>query len=181
MSELHLNIMSEYLRATDAQYTEGMEWYDNAHNIALDIAKGDAWKGAGVLAAYSINTKWNQNLKLAQTAFANGKAPTNTLGYNWRTAQRILNGEHPLDVLNGPKTRAFCSAIASPSTSTIATIDRHAYNIAMGTMDPNPSFTKKVFNTISDAYVECAEMAGISVCQIQAITWVSFRTRKGIK
>jgi hypothetical protein len=94
-------------------------------------------------------------------------------------AQRILDGEHTLDVLKGDKTRAFASAIADPAGSMIATIDRHAHDIAMGRVhsDKERKIGKRVFRTLSDAYVEVASMTDHSVAQVQAITWVSWRRR----
>lgn len=181
MTDTVQNIMAEYLRASDSEYNEGMEWYSKANTIANEIANGDVWKGAGVIAAYSPNMAWNQNMTIARKSFEAGYAMTNALGNSVKAAQRIMDGEPAMEVLKGPKVRAFCAAIADPDNSVIATIDRHAYNIAMGTMEGNPKFPIKVFRELSDAYVTCADLAGIGVPQIQAITWVSFRNRKGIK
>lgn len=178
------NVLSEYLRATDEQVSEGMHWYDGAHNLALELTPGDPWKGAGILAAFSPNTRWSQNVTLAKRLVENGGTLNGgTLGNSIRAAERIYNGEHPLVVFGGDKTRAFAAAIADPAHSTIATIDRHAHDIAMGRVftDTERKIGKVVFRTLSSAYVEASQLAGISVAQMQAITWVSWRVRKGIK
>lgn len=172
------NIIHHYLLATDDEMNQGMTWYDDAHNLALELSPNDVWRGAGVISAYSPLTPWWRNVELATDSLRTGVAATKTLPNSVRCAQLILDGLHPLDVLKGDKTRAFAAAIAEPDKSTIATIDRHAFNLAMGTMHGNPVIGKKAFRTLSAAYVEAAELAGISVAQMQAITWVVFRNHK---
>ena len=185
MTLLVTNIVHWFLSATDSEIADGTEWYREAHALALELSPGDVWRGAGVLAAFSPRSSWTQNVRKARQAFEAGTAightPNLHTGAMCRAAERILQGEHTLDVLKGDKTRAFASAIADPDNSTIATIDRHAYNIAMGTLDPDPKINKGTFRTLSDAYVEAAELCGVSVAQIQAITWVAFRRWKGVR
>jgi len=176
------NIMRTYRDATDAEHAGGMTWYDDAHALALELSPTDVWRGAGVIAALSPLKSWALNVRIARNAFATGTA-TGNIGSHNRIAQMILDGAHPLDVMRGDKTRAFTAAIASPSTSTIATIDRHAHDVAMGEVftDATRKIGKRVFRAMSDAYVECAEYADISVPQMQAIVWVVWRYRKGEK
>lgn len=181
MTDHVLNIMSVFTAASDVSYREGLSWYDNANALAQEIAGGDAWKGAGVIAAFSPVCPWDRNVALARNAFATGVASGHTALF-CGFAQRIMDGEHPLDVLKGDKTRAFASAIADPAGSMIATIDRHAHDIAMGRVhrDRERKIGKPLFRTLSDAYVEVAEMSDHSVAQVQAITWVSWRKRIAI-
>lgn len=178
------NIMSVYRDATDDERTDGMAWYDGAHALAVELSPNDPWRGAGVLAAYSPLTPWWRNVELATDSLTNdyGLARTDSLPNSVSAAQRIVSGEHPLDVLKGDKVRAFCAAIAEPANSTIATIDRHAHDVAIGRVcvDSERKIGKRVFRAMSDAYVECAEYLNIGVPQIQAITWVVWRNRKGI-
>jgi len=183
MTDYVLNITNRYLSATDAEYDKGMSWYDDAHALALDLTPGDAWKGAGIIAAFSPLTPWNRNVELARILVeSNGTMTGGTLTNSIRAAVDIFNGAHTLDVLKGDKTRAFASAIADPAGSTIATIDRHAYDIAMGAYhnDDTRKIGKRIFRTLSDAYCESAEMAGIGVSQLQAITWLAHRRIKGV-
>ena len=183
MSEKVLNIIATYLRATDAEHASGMSWYDEANRFAASLT-GDVWQGAGIVAAFSPLTPWNRNMILARTLVENnGIMAGGTLTTSINAATRIYNGEHTLDVLKGDKVRAFASAIADPANSTIATIDRHAYDIAMGAYhtDDTRKIGKRVFRELSAAYVEAAELAGIGVAQMQAITWIAHRRIKGIK
>lgn len=174
-----LNIMSVFLRAKESHIREGMEWYSKAHELALSLSPGDAMRGAGVIAAYSPMNRWERNRQMAINTFATGIAYGHTKTMV-SCAQRIHDGEYALDVLKGDKTRAFASAIADPEHSTIATIDRHAHDIAAGRIFPDNgrNIGKRVFREFSAAYVEAAELAGIGVAQMQAITWVAWRELK---
>jgi hypothetical protein len=179
-----LNIMHVFTLATDDEIREGATWYNDAHRLALELSPEDVWRGAGVIAAFSPLTPWTQNVILARRLFANdGVMEGGTLANSISAATRIYNGEHTLDVLKGDKTRAFASAIADPHGSTIATIDRHAYDIAMGAtfVDSTRKIGKRVFRDLSDAYVVAANELGFSVAQTQAITWVAVRRIKGVK
>lgn len=184
MTDYVLNILNRYMSATPDEYDKGLTWYDDAHALALELTPGDPWKGAGILAAFSPLTPWNRNVELARTLVeSNGVMTGGTLVNSINAASRIYSGEHTLEVLKGDKTRAFASAIASPSTSTIATIDRHAHDIAIGSYAFNDStrkIGKRVFRDMSDAYVIAADYAGIGVSQLQAITWLAHRRVKGV-
>lgn len=176
------NVVAVYERATIAQRNEGMEWYNDAHNLALELSPGDVWRGAGVIAAFSPLQQWELNVRNARNAFATGIATGHTKAM-CGIAQRILDGEFALDVLKGDKTRAFAAAIADPAGSTIATIDRHAHDIAMGKVfsEKERNITRVLFRTMSNHYREAAFEVNVSVAQIQAITWVRWRAEKGIK
>lgn len=176
------NIIHTYLSGTDDEISEGLHWYDSAHNLALELSPGDVWRGAGVIAAFSPMQKWDINVRNARNAFLTGVASGHTKAM-CSVAQRILDGEPALEVLKGDKTRAFAAAIADPANSTIATIDRHAHDIAMGRVfnEADRKIGKVLFRAMSDSYVEAANLAGISVAQMQAATWVVWRNRKGVK
>jgi beta-galactosidase GanA len=178
-----LNIMTTFWLATPDEIRQGASWYDDAHALALELSPGDPWRGAGVISSFSPLTPWPRNVFLARALFENGGIlDGGTLSGSIRNASRIYNGEHTLDVLKGDKTRAFASAIADPHNSTIATIDRHAFDIAMGAIhtDDTRKIGKRVFRELSDAYVTAANWAGYSVAQMQAITWVTHRRIKGV-
>lgn len=177
------NILSVYARATDDEREHGTDWYRDAHAIALDIADGDAYKGAGVIAAFSPRRKWELNVRNARRAFETGIATGHTKAM-CAIAQRILDGEYAMDVLKGDKTRAFCDAIATAGESNIATIDRHAHDIAVNSTDftdNTRNIGKRLYREMANAYAIAAESAGISVNAMQAITWVVWRREKGIK
>jgi len=176
------NIAAVYKRATDSEHAAGLSWYSDAHNLALTLSPNDVWKGAGVIAAFSPLKRWETNVRMAQRAFDTGIASGHTNLCNG-IAQRILDGAHPLDVMRGDKTRSFTQAIATNGNGTIATIDRHAHDIAVGyySTDKNRNIGKRLYRDMASAYLECADYFGISVNAMQAITWIVWRREKGIK
>lgn len=176
------NILAVYARATDSEREHGTDWYRDAHAIAADIADGDVWRGAGVIAALSPRVRWDINIRNARRAFETGTVTGHTK-VMCAQAQRILDGENALDVLKGDKVRAFCAAIATAGESDIATIDRHALEIALGKVysdKERPTIGKRVYREMAAAYAIAAESVGISVNAMQAITWVVWRREKGI-
>lgn len=177
-----LNIVNTYLRATDAEVSHGMRWYTDAHNDVISTG-ADPWVGAGIFAAYSINTPWYRNWDMAMSTLRANEPRTDTLGISVQFACDILLGAHPLDVYakSAPKLAAFTAAIADPFNSTIAVIDRHARNLAYGYPTGKSSPGKREFYAISDMYAEAADYAGIHINQMQAITWVAWRRIIGIK
>ena len=181
------NILSCFESGTTNEITEGMHWYDETHNFALSLSPDNVWRGAGVIAAMSANQKWEVTYRNTIRAFESGTAIGHTPSLHTREmcgqAERIMRGEHPLDVMGGQKVRAFASAIADPAGSDIATIDRHAHDIAMGRVfsDKERKIGRVLFRTMSNHYREAAFEVGISVAQIQAVTWVIWRNRKGVK
>lgn len=175
------NILRTYAARTPTEHMAGLTWYDNAHSLALELSPSDPWRGAGVIAAFSPLTPWNRNVELARAMFeSRGTLSTGTLSNSLSAARRIHNGEPTLEVLKGDKTRAFASAIADPINSTMATIDRHAFNVAMGTFDNNVSIGRRAFRDCSAAYVDAAFWCDIPVCAMQAITWLTHRRQKGV-
>lgn len=176
------NIAHVYKRATATEHYAGIVWYNNAHNLALELSPNDVWKGAGVIAALSPLKRWDTNVNLARNAFSTGIVTGNMPLHN-AIAQRILDGEHPLDVMRGDKTRNFTMAIATGGNSDIATIDRHAHDIAMARVftDDTRKIGKRVYRDMAAGYRECADYFGESVNAIQAITWIVWRREKGIK
>jgi hypothetical protein len=184
MTDYLANILACYARATDAERANGASWYsEHAHGIALELSPNDVWIGAGVLSALSPLKNWNINVRIARLSFETGIAQGNMPMHN-AIAQRILDGEHPLDVMRGDKTRSFAEAIATGGNGSIATIDRHAHDIAMNSTeftDKTRKIGKRVYREMAAAYSEAADSLDISVNAIQAITWVAWRREKGIK
>lgn len=176
-----VNIMSVYKRALFCEHVQGATWYRDAHDFATTLSD-DVWQAAGVIAAFSPRQPWPVNMRNASNAFETGVATGHTKAM-CRLAQRILDGEHPLDVLKGDKTRSFTEAIATGGKGMTATIDRHAHDIAMGSYDFTDS-TRKIgkvmFRDMSAAYCEVAEYVGKSVNEVQAITWLTWRREKGV-
>lgn len=175
-------ILDEYWMASPTDITRGMVWYDLALTEACRLDRADGRQGAGVIAALSPLAPWGKNIERARLAFERGEAGGLTFGQHTRKADRILNGEDPLDVLGGNKVRSFFACILG-STHDVC-IDRHAFDLTQRrhTNDKEKKVLdrKGVYLHVADAYVEAAQWAGLEPRQLQAITWTSWRRRKGV-
>jgi hypothetical protein len=162
-------ILSVYERATTDDIMTGMTWYASAHMIAREA--GNVVAGAGIIAALSPRMPWYRNILLARQAFV-GNLNGGCLKRSIANANAIATGAHPLDILNGLKTRAFFDNILNPLLSTAVTVDVHAIRIAGIERD---SVGKGLYNDIADAYRTAASKVGIMPLDLQAITWTTYR------
>jgi hypothetical protein len=102
-------------------------------------------------------------------------------------AWRIAQGERPLDVLNGPKVRAFYANITGNLSA--VTVDTWAARVAEGDWRPNPMAHLRAhapyaatdapqgrrYALIADAYREAAALLGHAPRDVQAAVWVHVR------
>lgn len=174
------NIIGSYLRATDSMVTDGMTWYPRARDFCLTLDE-NLPKAAAVVAVISANTSWKANQTLARKAYMGD------LSVGWpdkvRKVTRIMAGESPETVVSGQKVESFYACILNPHADMPAVIDRHAYDIAVGIKhgEVRPTMGKRTYVAFQAAYAEAATLAGITVPQLQAITWVEWKARHGIK
>ena len=179
------NILAVLDRATETEVINGRNWYLEAHAFAcvLDGTR-DGRVGAGVIAALSPITPWDRNVVLARRAFDEGRLTGGTLGNSVRAANRILDGEEPLEVLQGLKVRNFFGSIVNPSCTKSVCIDRHAFDVAVGriTDDRSRGTLKRVavYESFARAYSRAAVASGLSAATVQAVTWVTWRREKGL-
>lgn len=181
-------IVDVWKLATVSELAEGMEWYRDAHALAVRLNPADPASAAGVIAALSPMMTWGQNVNVAVRAYADGKASGALFG-NVAKADRILAGERPEDVLGGNKVRAFYQIIADPSSAAVC-VDRHAFDIAVGRVTNNESRAalgrKGVYDRFNMAYVRAAKAIAkdtgmdVTAAQVQAVTWVTWRRLKGL-
>lgn len=168
------NIIKVWDRATDDQRVRGAAWYRVAHDLAAMITGGDARKGAGVIAALSAQSSWVRNVREA-TALCAGR-PVANVRERVDKAERILNGEDPLDVLPvGLKTGSFFACIADPDDAWHVVIDRHAHDVAMGERYGNANrglSYRPRYARYADAYRLAAQRLGVLPSVLQAITWL---------
>lgn len=182
------NILAVWSQATNQEIADGMSWYEDANLVARTLDPVHPEKGAGVLAALSPRMPWDRNIMLAIRAFEDGHA-TGALSLNCAKADRIMAGEDPLSVLGGDKVRAFYGAIVDPAGDDVV-IDRHAFDIAVGRVTNDvtrASLSRKgEYARFAHHYVLAAraisetEGIEISACQLQAVTWTTWRRLKGI-
>lgn len=183
-----MNIVRVWDLATEQELADGINWYRDAHALAVKLSPSDPSSAAGVIAALSPMMDWGQNVNLAVRAYRDGSA-SGALFRNVEKANRILNGERPEDVLGGNKVRAFYGVIADPSSDAVV-VDRHAFDIAVGRVTNNDSRhalgRKGVYETFAGAYVRAAETltkrlgTPVSASEVQAVTWTVWRRLKGL-
>jgi hypothetical protein len=197
------NILDEYFRSSKEEKTLGKLFYPNANATAIDIGHRLGFNdsegltiGAGIIAALSPQTEWLNNVALSfefiETKWANKQTKANN-----NKALKILDGEEPMDVL-GPeafKVKAFYKAIREPygnnliekvvgfpnNKKQLAVIDRHAGGVYFGwpliEKERRQLGNWKTLGRISKAYFKVAEGLNISINELQAVTWVSFRNK----
>lgn len=174
------NIVHSYLRATDAMVADGMTWYPRARDFCLTLDQ-DLNRAAAIVAVISANTSWKANQTLARGVYQGNLRVG--FGDKVRKVTRIMAGESPESVVSGQKVTSFYRCIINPDENMPAVIDRHAFDIAVGIKhgDKRPSMGKRSYVEFQNAYAEAAALAGITVPQLQAITWVEWKERHGIK
>lgn len=179
------NILNVYRTATPAEVVKGMFWYSDANAFASNLDPDSPVSAAAVIAALSPRLRWDKNLAYAVLAYnLKGYDITPdilsyipTLNNSRKKALAIVNGGDPFAILGkGPKTNAFFDNIANPFTSEKVTVDKHAFDIAMGERTGYSTvITNKSYVMIANAYRDAAFDLGVLPHQLQAITWESWR------
>lgn len=180
---MHQNILNVWDTATSAEVQQGETWYARAHEICANNAERfgvTVEQAVGAFAAISPMLSWERNISCAESLLANGTAPC--LKKNVRKGILILEGVDPLDVLGGRKVRSFYHNILLPDTSYEVTIDRHAFDVAVGcTTDDR---TRKALNRVGmydqfrRLYRDAARELGCLPHQVQAVTWLAWKRTK---
>ena len=186
-------------RPADAR--RALEWYGAARIFCVGIGRPHGLTleaVAGAIAALSPQVSWRE-----QTAYAPAildawaqDAPIPGPGYtaNKVKAVRILDGAPPLDVLGGPKVRAFYRCILTGGADPSAVcVDRHAWAIAHGIERTGsrggahaPELTAKRYREAAAAYVDAAARLRdaypalapiLTPARVQSLTWTHWRER----
>jgi len=177
-----------FREATQEQQVLGLSWYSAAHNLLEVLALNTGVNirtVCGICAALSPGSEWNRNIRDTQTFLENQNALVGVYGRGNRIkAQRILDGEDPLDVLGTnprfPKTRSFFLNIAYPAQDLAITIDRHikcaAYNITED-RDKNSIVSVKERIVIEESIRAIAKHYGLLPHQVQAVIWLIWKSK----
>ena len=178
MRPLTRNVVAVYRRATPEQLARGRNWYQDAHDLALELDAHSPARGAGVIAALSPMIQWERNAALARGAFLAGVG-FGTYGANTRKASAILRGEDPLEVLGGRKVRAFYACIVNPEGSDAVCVDRHAHDIAVGQRCTDETraalASERTYQAFVRAYLRAARVLDVPASHVQAVTWLVWR------
>lgn len=187
MQPLTRRITTEYRNATTPQITAGEEWYPTAHSIAADMANHYGLtidQTSGVISALSPITAWGDNIRRAWNALADyaeyGTVSRGHTAHSIANVNMILRGEDPDTVLRGNKTNAFYRAILTAGTAGNAVVDRHAWNMLLGTVGANAP-TDKQYRTAVVMFDRASHILQVPVHTVQAITWCAWRDRNAWK
>lgn len=177
------NVIDVYRRATPEQYRAGMDWYVQTHNFARSL-DSNVSRAAGIIAAYSPRQPWELNKIRAIETYNKGYAHGHTKVVCAKV-QAIWEGGDPLVILGGKKTTNFYLNILDPYSNSGVTIDRHAFDIAVGEITDDKArgilSRKGVYESFAAVYVAAAGLFNIPAPAMQAITWERWRMEKGIK
>jgi len=190
--EVTLKHLERYYKAAlQVEITEGLLWYQKAHDVMRLLA--DKYKipidvSIAVCSALSPRCIWEQNIKDAENVFKyhigkrKGNVSVTTYGQNLRKALNILESNNS-QVFSAPKTSNFFQNILDPTDNNYVTIDGHAINAYYGKPGKvkNKYFTPKHYERIARAYKKLAAKYNLLPCQIQAIIWLSFKRIHNIK
>lgn len=185
-----------YRTAYPDERSQGLLWYPraneeviartNTHNLTPRVV-------AGVMAALSPNTKWETTLRdtdhlLAVAEFAGTgddlirNSTVSTYSTMKMKAIRILRGEQPEDVLNGPRSYKvpvfFRNLLGDWSEPCI---DSHAINAWHGRRVAGSDLSlRKVVSTvrlIRADYIRAARARKLTPAEFQAIVWITWKRR----
>jgi hypothetical protein len=192
--KIERNLLACYYRANTVDIHEGLNWYSNAHLLAIKFADEynlSIQQSCGVIAALSPGTRWEVNIRDAETLISEyhlkglrGRK-LSTVGVYGRKntikAINILDGIEPLDVLGGNKVRSFYANILNPNDSSHVTVDRHAKCCALGLKSEQNSLVRNSeYEYLSEHFRRASRKVNLNVCDFQAICWVTWRRLNGV-
>lgn len=175
------NILDTYDRASDAQLSEGIVWYDKARVFAKGLAnRGNLtlYQAAGIIAALSPQQAWGANQKAAETFVRDygmwGILPALHTRVQLCKCADIWHSDGSYEsvalCLKGPKESAFYANIAG--NLHIVTVDRWAYRTAVGeSLKQGRGLGKGAYRALSEAFTIAARQIGVKVAVLQAIVW----------
>lgn len=185
-------LLATYAGADEHARTYGARWYADANDAAAELAVTYGFtvaQAAGVIAALSPRISWPQNLADARTVLAQCErerddsdapyVPTFALAWtcqaftaNVGTACRCAGADDPLDILNGPKQRAFYANIMGDADQ--VTVDVWATRAATrGNLDSPRN--RAQYDDIAAAYRRAARAVGSTPRDFQAAVWLALR------
>lgn len=185
------NVMKIFRSSTQEVVDAGMVWYDEAHEIARDMACRHGLPtiehAAGIISVLSPAVRWETNVIDAESVCKASRASdikVSTYGAFKRKAIAIKLGSDPSTLINpvtAPKTYSFWRCICEPSNKEFVVVDRHALAVAMGREVPDDKRSallrgKDRYKFYADVYIRAAKKEGILPHQMQAITWLTWRT-----
>ena len=176
----HETIVKRILRTFDAatatDLESGARWYDEAGQLASDLAAGDVTRNhaAAVIAQLSPRTTWARNVATATALIREGRDAARALGAMGALLDRAeiaLSSDDPIGTINGPKTGSFARNIAGDREA--VTVDVWAARVA--DLDETLLGRKGAYDAVAHAYRVAARRRGVDPATMQATTWVVAR------
>lgn len=181
------NITDIYALATPEEIAGGLTWYQDANDFAHQQAQLyglPVATVAGVISALSPGTDWERNKRDAEEVLkGNREHKCGTYGPNVEKAFKICEAARNdvAEFFPADKTFNFYHNIINPGAKEYVTIDRHALSVALGATREDKSITKVEYRELAQHYNRAAKKLGVLPQQVQAVTWVTWRNRKGLK
>lgn len=166
-------LLAVYNDADLATLEAGRLWYPEAEAMIAELSAHYALGRpavAGVVAALSPQKRWRLNISLAETLL-DRRPVASVYASNLIKAEMIADGHPPLDVLGGPKVRAFFANLIG--SREIVTVDTWAQKAAIGHLAEAPKRGR--YLRLSRAYRAAAAIAGETPREFQAIVWCATR------
>lgn len=191
------SILRFFNAATANEVKEGLRWYAEANTYCRELAARfniPVQVVAGIIAAYSPQTGWQENKRYTLSFLLNPKQRQKSLVQDMKArkiAGLICENEiySALSVNDAAwKTKAFFLNILNPDVVTSVTIDRHAIAVSIQHPDKTEALsddygklTKKQYEFFERAYVKAALELDILPQQLQAITWTVYRRLRALR
>lgn len=194
--EVRRNLRTIFDNALDSDIADGLVWYDEAHQFAVDLSDAtgiDLTVVAAVIAALSPQTRWEANKQAAIELLKNDARLPGTLVSNHERAKRVLRsgpmGALAALQLNGdesaPKIASFARNILGDTDR--VTVDVWATRGALLSAKRSDLDSEKLlgragmYDAIAAQYRYLAEENGITAPQFQAIVWVALTGKNASK
>jgi hypothetical protein len=202
LTKLSLNqkhIVSVYLEASKLELRQGKDWYTTAHDVCQELA--DTYNKSFklvciIMSVLSPATSWENNVKYCEKFLEDYTTDSVSIEDNMYTTYKF-NAQKALDFINDP-TKAFAWFEAEVSElgsghktwsfahniygeTEYATIDRHAYRVwkhGLGLVEmKTPSLSRKQYISVWSDYSVVANLLGLEVSTLQAVTWIVIRNK----
>lgn len=191
--QIRNSLRAWYSSATEEQQMRGCVWYDEAEEIAHNIAACtgvDIHTAGAVIAALSPRNKWERNVDDARAlckAWARGEDPESvrvcTFNANKNKAWRILEGDD--DVLaTSPKVAAFANTILNGAIANCIVVDVWHTRACItkpkeGRIDCQSAPTYRQYKRLEGITLEEAKFVEQAPCYYQATIWCVIRDTWG--
>lgn len=183
------NLVRYYNLANDSEINEGLKWYTDANQFAVNLSNKyniPLHSVCGIIAALSPQTSWLQN-KILVNRFLKGDRLNMHTTVQMDKAIKCLNSNeteiYGFLSIGHIKTTQFYYNILNPLSSFGATIDRHALLACLkrpilginSLNDSMSSMTKNQYRFFELCYIVGAKQLDILPHEFQAIIWVVVR------